>query len=107
VEYVERTGILGGPAHHLIGRTDTVNFQVWITDGDQPLPQRIVLTYAGAPGQPQFRAQFSAWNLSPELADSLFRFTPPSDASRIPFAAALPQYGPATPRAPAKTGAKP
>jgi hypothetical protein len=106
VEYVEKTGILGAVAHHLIGRTDTVNFQVWITDGDLPLPQRIVLTYAGAPGQPQFRASFSAWNLAPTPADSLFTFTLPTGASRIPFAAALPQYGPAQPRASVKKGAK-
>jgi hypothetical protein len=56
---------------------------MWITDGDRPLPERIVLTYPNAPGQPQFRAQFSAWNLAPELADTLFTFTPPSEASRI------------------------
>src|SRR5258707_1230218 len=65
VTYVETTGILGAPAHHLVGRTDSVNFQVWIADGDQALPQRIVLTYPEAPGQPEFRAQFSAWNLAP------------------------------------------
>ena len=106
VRYVEKTGILGPLAHHLIGRTDTVNFQVWITDGDRPLPERIVLTYPNAPGQPQFRAQFSAWNLAPELADALFTFTPPSDASRISFTAALPQYRPAPPRASTKKGAK-
>jgi hypothetical protein len=106
VEYVEKTGILGAPAHHLIGRTDTVNFQVWIADGDLPLPQRIVLTYPGAPGQPQFRAQFTAWNLAPEPADSRFTFTPPTDASRIPFAAALAQYQPARAPASAKKGAK-
>jgi len=107
VEYVEKTGILGAPAHHLVGRTDTVNFQVWVTDGDQPLPLRIVLTYPAAPGQPQFRAQFSSWNLASEPADSLFAFTPPADASRIPFAAALPQYGRAASGGSAKKGAKP
>src|SRR2546430_4273787 len=105
VEYVERTGILGAPAHHLIGRTDTVNFQVWISDGEQPLPQRIVLTYPAAPGQPQFRAEFSAWNLAPQPADALFTFTPPAAASKIPFAAALPQYAPGPAGAPAKKGA--
>jgi hypothetical protein len=102
VEYVEKTGILGAPAHHLAGRTDNVNFQMWITDGDQPVLQRLVLTYPDSPGQPEFRAQFSAWNLAPESADSLFTFTPPADTSKIPFAAALPQYGPAS----AKKGAK-
>jgi hypothetical protein len=107
VEYVETTGILGGGlAHHLVGRTDTVNFQIWIAAGDQPLPQRIVLTYRNAPGQPEFRGQFSAWNLAPELADSLFTFTPPPDTKKIPFAAALPQFGPAKPGASTKKGAK-
>ena len=101
VAYIEKTGILGGPAHHLVGRTDSVNFQVWIADGDQPLPQRIVLTYPVATGQPQFRAQFSAWNLAPERADALFTFTPPADTSRIPFAAAL------AAAAAARKGAKP
>ena len=89
VTYVEKTGILGEPAHHLIGQTDSVNFQVWIADGERPLPQRIVLTYPAASGQPQFRAQFSAWNLAPEPAAALFTFTPPADSSRIPFAAAV------------------
>jgi hypothetical protein len=98
VEYVEKTGILGAPAHHLVGRTDTVNFQVWVRDGDQPLPQRIVLTYPAAPGQPEFRAQFTSWNLAADAADSLFTFTPPANTSRIPFVAALPK---------AKKGAKP
>ena len=107
VEYVEKTGILGAPAHHLAGRTDSVNFQIWITDGDQPLPQRIVLTYPNAPGQPEFRAQFSAWNLAPEAADALFAFAPPAGTSKIPFAAALPRYGAATSGAAVKKGLKP
>src|SRR5205814_10636574 len=98
VKYVEKTGILGVRAHHLIGRTDSVNFQVWIASGDQPLPQRIVLTYPGSRGQPEFRAQFVSWNLAPQAADSLFTFTPPAGSTKIPFVAALPQAqpGPAT-----------
>ena len=107
VEYVEKTGILGTSTHHLVGRTDTVNFQIWIADGDQPLPQRIVLTYPAAPGQPQFRAQFSNWNLAPELSDSLFTFTAPAEASRIPFAAALTRSAPTKSRAVTKKDAKP
>lgn len=105
VEYVESTGLLGAPAHHLVGRTDSVQFQVWIADGERPLPQRIVLTYPDATGQPQFRADFSTWNLAPAPADALFSFSPPADTSKIPFAAALPRYAPAG--AAAKKGAKP
>ena len=107
VEYVEKTGILGALAHHLVGRTDTVHFQVWISDGDQPLPQRIVLTYPNAKGQPEFRAQFIQWNLAPATPESLFTFSPPAGTSRIPFVAALPQYAPRRTDASMKKGAKP
>lgn len=106
VAYVERTGILGAPSHHIVGATESVGFQAWISAGDQPLPRRIVLTYKDAPGQPQFRADFSAWNLAPAAADSFFTFGPPADATQIPFAAAMPRMAPGAPRAVAKKGAR-
>jgi hypothetical protein len=88
LDYVEKTNVLGVPSHHLAGRMDTVDFQVWVAEGDQPLPLRVVLTYKDAEGEPQFRAQFSDWNLSPEITDSMFAFTPPEGAEKIAF---LPQ----------------
>ena len=105
LEYVEKTGILGTPAHHIVGSTDTVDFQVWIADGDQPVPVHIVLTYKNAPGQPQFRGQLS-WNLAADAPDTLFTFTPPTDATRIPFLAALTQVAPGSQRTSGKKGAK-
>jgi hypothetical protein len=91
LDYVERTKIHGTPAHHLAGRTETVDYQVWIAEGVQPLPLRAVLTYKNAEGQPQFRAQFTDWNLSPEIQDSQFAFVPPEEARKIAFLAQLPQ----------------
>lgn len=85
LDYVEKTNILGIPAHHLAGQTTTVDFQIWVADGGQPLPQRVVLTYKDAAGEPQFRAQFSDWNLAPEISDTLFAFTPPAGAEKIAF----------------------
>jgi hypothetical protein len=41
VDYVERTSIDGVPSHHLAARTDTVDCQVWVADGDKPLLQRV------------------------------------------------------------------
>lgn len=89
VDYVEKTELFGAPAHHLSGRTDVLDYEVWIAEGAQPLPQRIVLTYRDAPGQPAFRAQFSDWNLTPQ-APVDFSFTPPAGARKIAFAAQLP-----------------
>ena len=105
VGYVEKTGILGSPAHHLAGRTDSVDFQVWIADGGKPLPVRIVLTYRAAAGQPQFRAQFSDWNLAPEIADATFVAELPEGAQKVAFASQLPRATPAG-RKTATKGAK-
>src|SRR5215471_18756691 len=63
VKYVEKTVTLGEPADHIAAKTPTVDFQVWIAEGDRPLPLRVVLTYKHSRGQPQFRAEFSDWNL--------------------------------------------
>jgi hypothetical protein len=104
LDYVERTEIYGAPAHHLAGRTETVDYQVWIKEGAQPLPLRVVLTYKNAEGQPQFRAHFSDWNLSPEVKDSQFAFTPPEGAEKISFLAQLPQVALQREAAPEQTG---
>jgi hypothetical protein len=42
--------------------------------------------YKHTKGEPQFRAQFSDWNFSPDVPDSLFAFTPPEGSEKIPFA---------------------
>lgn len=83
--YVEES-VLGDQRYdHLAFRNDQVDFQVWIAQGDQPLPKRIVISYRHARGQPQFWAQFLEWDLSPDVPDSLFEFKPPEGAEKIPF----------------------
>ena len=106
VDYVERTNIHGSPSHHLAARTDMVDFQVWIADGDRPLPQRVVITYKQAKGEPQFWAQFSDWNLAPAIDDSTFVAKPPDGAQKVAFAAQLPRVAPAARKPSADKGAK-
>ncbi|NOT12517.1 MAG: DUF2092 domain-containing protein [Methylococcaceae bacterium] len=91
LDYVERNVIDGTPTHHLAGRTETVDYQVWITEGAQPLLLRAVLTYKNAEGQPTFRAHFSDWNLKPDVKDTQFAFIPPEGARKIAFLAELPK----------------
>lgn len=106
LDYVEKTAIHGVPCHHLAGRTETVDYQVWIQEGTQPLPLRIVLTYKNAEGQPQFRAQFFDWNLSPIVSDSKFVFTPPAESRKIAFAAQVTSIAPAAIATPEAMGGK-
>jgi hypothetical protein len=89
IDYVEKTGLESLPAHHLAARSDTVDFQVWVADGPQPVPLRVVITYKKAPGQPQFRASFDQWNFEPTIAAATFTPQLPVGARRIPFAAEL------------------
>jgi hypothetical protein len=85
VDYVEQEAIAGVPCDHLALRGDRVDMQMWIAKGEQPLPHRLIITYTLAEGQPQFWAQFSQWNLAPEVPDSLFAFTPAAGAVKIAF----------------------
>jgi hypothetical protein len=105
IDYVEKTKINGAVAHHLAARGDTVDFQVWVADGDKPLPQRVVITYKTAKGEPQFRADLSDWNLAPAITDATFTAKPPEGAQKVAFAAQLPRAGIGSKAAPQK-GAK-
>jgi hypothetical protein len=89
IDYVESTDIYGVPSDHIAGRTDSVDFQFWVTEGDHPLPLRVVITYLQSPGEPQYWANFTDWNATPKFKKDEFQFTPPKDARQIPFAVQL------------------
>ena len=84
--YVESSQIAGVPCDHLALRGDEADVQLWVAQGNQPLPRRLVITYKREEGRPQFWAQFGEWNLAPEVPDTLFVFTPPAGAVKIAFA---------------------
>jgi hypothetical protein len=83
--YVEKSSITGVPCDHIALRGDEVDVQLWVAQGAQPLPQRVVITYKREDGRPQFWANFTDWNLAPNVSDSLFTFTPPEGAAKIAF----------------------
>jgi hypothetical protein len=89
VEIVEQNTIMDVPCVQLAARTDDVDFQIWVPSKGDPLPRRIVITYKHEKGQPQFWANLSDWNLSPNLSDQLFTFAPPENARQIPFLAQI------------------
>jgi hypothetical protein len=86
LRFVDEQTIAGVLCDHLAGTTEDTDFQIWIAKGNKPLAQRYVITYKEHEGEPQFRAQFSNWNLSPKVSDSFFAFTPPKGMEKIPFA---------------------
>jgi len=66
-------------------RGKRVDFQIFIRQGDEPLPVRYLIDYHAEFGSPQFRANFSNWELSPQYANALFRLVPSAGAQRVEF----------------------
>jgi len=85
VDFVERDTLTPAPTDHLAGRAADVDFEVWLDTGDTPLPQRFAITYRNEEGAPQYRAEFSDWNLNPDVSPMDLAFNPPDGAQRIPF----------------------
>jgi len=86
--YVDEVTMGKQLCHHLAFRLTDIDLQIWIEDGDRPLPCNLVITYKKAAGQPQFWARFSDWNLSPRAQDKQFEFRPPKGAERLSIQAA-------------------
>jgi len=56
-------------------RQPGVDFQIWLEDGVQALPRKLVITNVDRPAQPQYVATFT-WNRTPQIAADSFTFTP-------------------------------
>lgn len=72
---------------HYAFRQDDVDWQLWIRQGKQPLPCKMVITTTQEPSQPQYSAVLK-WNLAPKIDGTTFRFVAPKGASKIAFAPA-------------------
>lgn len=66
-------------------RQKGLDWQVWIQNGDFPLPLKLVLTTTSDEARPQHTAVYT-WNLAPSYNDKAFVFDPPPDAKKITFA---------------------
>ena len=72
--------------HHLAFRQEAVDWQIWVDEGERPLPRKLVITYKETPAQLQFTAYLNNWNVSAELPDDRFTFKTPAGAKKIDFA---------------------
>ena len=79
----------GKDCDHFAFRQEGVDWQIWIQQGKQPLPCKMVITTLSEPSQPQYSAVLS-WNVAPKFDKSTFTFVPPKDAKQIPAAQVQP-----------------
>jgi hypothetical protein len=82
---VGKAVIEGVLCDHLAFRAPQVDWQIWIQEGSQPLPRKIVITTLDLPNAPQFSVTVTQWNLAPTFDAGTFSFTPAAGVKKIDF----------------------
>lgn len=78
------TEIDGVATDHLAFRQPNVDWQLWVQKGAQALPRKLLITTRYAVGEPQYQAVMT-WNPKPGVDAKSFTFTPPANATEIPY----------------------
>jgi hypothetical protein len=82
---VGKAVIEGVRCDHLAFRAPQLDWQIWIQEGPQPLPRKLVITTLDLPNAPEFSVTVTEWNLQPTFDAQTFSFTPQAGAREIPF----------------------
>jgi hypothetical protein len=77
--------VAGVKSTHLAFRGAEVDWQIWIEDGDKPLPRKFILTSKQVKGEPEFTVVIRSYDLAPKLTDKEFVFAAPKGAKKIEF----------------------
>lgn len=78
--YLRAVEVNGVTCRHLAFRSDEVDWQLWILEGDTPLPCRYTITSKWINGAPQYTVSYTNWKLNPVIPSAAFDFTAPDDA---------------------------
>ncbi len=70
--------INGQVTDHYAFRQDDIDWQIWIAQGEAPLPLRYVITTKNESGEPQYMANLH-WDTQAKPDDAVFTFTPTKD----------------------------
>lgn len=75
--------IRGVECDHLAFRTDDVDWQIWIAQGDRPYPCRYVITSTKVKGSPQYTVDVRSWKTGAEVASTSFSAAVPAGARKV------------------------
>jgi hypothetical protein len=73
----------GVEVHHLAFRGKEVDWQLWVSEGKNPLPLKYVITSKWVTASPEYSIEFRNWNTSPSIDGASFVFTTPKDAKKL------------------------
>jgi len=75
----------GVKTDHFAFREPGVDWQIWIQEGPQPFPRKLVIIDRTDPAKPTFTAQLK-WTLNPKFSPSELVFKPGPNDKKIPMA---------------------
>jgi hypothetical protein len=75
----------GVSCQHYAFRQEGLDWQLWVQNGEYPLPRKLVLTTTSDEARPQYTTVMT-WNLAPAFDAEAFTFVPPPEAHKIVFA---------------------
>lgn len=75
----------GTVTDHYAFREPNIDWQLWIQQGDQPFPRKLVIIDRKDPVKPAFTSRLS-WKFNPTFSDADFTFVPGADDKRIELA---------------------
>jgi hypothetical protein len=75
--------IRGVECDHLAFRTEEVDWQIWIAQGERPYPCRYVITSNKVAGSPQYTIDVRSWKTGAEVASVKFSLPIPSGAKQV------------------------
>ena len=73
----------GVPCHHLAFREAQVDWQLWVREGDAPLPVKYTITSKWQTAAPQYEVRLRDWNTKPRVDAGEFAFTAPQGARKL------------------------
>ncbi|MBM4287230.1 MAG: DUF2092 domain-containing protein [Deltaproteobacteria bacterium] len=85
--YVGKGTVFGVKCQHVALDKGKAVVQLWVEDSDKPVLRKVVVTYKDVDFSPQWTMYLTEWNVSPQLADNRFTFSPPEGAEKIDFMA--------------------
>lgn len=83
----------GQRCDHYALRQDDIDWQLWLRQGEQPLPCRLIISRRDIPEHPRHSVDFT-WQLKPAISASSFEFEPPQGAQEVPLQWAPSKYSP-------------
>ncbi len=75
----------GMETNHYAFREGTIDWEIWLDKGEQPIPRKVVIVDRTDPARPAYAARLK-WTLNPAFTDADFAFVPDKDAKRIQLA---------------------